>query len=127
MSVLNILKGYYAPAALAGNRGDKAHLRRELESCARLNGRLFGLLMGIEFLLFAMAIAAAAKDSMIGGTHFVGILAGLGITATGSLELMRRIAREWSQSRLLLALMGSVSEGELQKFIGDLLNKKPPA
>jgi hypothetical protein len=124
MSVITILKDYYAPAGLAGNRGDKARLRGELEACARLNARLYGLLLALEFFLFFLAIVAVWKDSISGGKHYVGLLAGLGITATGSLEMMRRIGREWSQSRLLLALMGSVSEGELQKFIGKLLDSK---
>jgi len=124
MSFLNILKSYYTPAALAGSRGDKARFRRELEACVSLNARLYFFLIALVLVLFVMAILAIAKDWVTGSVQYTTLLTGLGITATGSLEVMRRIGREWSQSRLLLALMGSVSEGDLQKFVAQLLDQK---
>jgi hypothetical protein len=124
MSVQNILQRNYTPGGLAGPRGDKLQLRAELQACVQLNSKLYAFLIGLVFLLFAAAVWAVGHDLLLGGTRYVGVLAGLGITATGSIELMRRIGREWSQARLLLALVGAVSEGEMQGIIGKLLDGK---
>ncbi len=120
MRLQDILRRNYRPAGLAG-AGDKEQLRTELEACARLNARLYLFLLLLVFMLFVGAVWAVAHDRISGGTHYSGVLAGLGITVTGSIEIMRRISREWSQARLLLALAGALPEGQMQAIIEKLL------
>jgi len=120
MALQDILRRNYVPAGFGG-RADKTRLHTELQACVQLNARLYIILLILVSLLFIVALWAVAHDWISGGTHYSGVLTGLGITATGSIEIMRRISKEWSQARLLLALAGELPEGQMQVIIGKLL------
>jgi hypothetical protein len=82
-------------------------------------------------VLFVFVVLVAALGMVAIALHIkntealtkLGAGTAMGITVGGSLELMRRIWKEWSQADLILILLDDASEAQVKRLIDKLIAK----
>jgi hypothetical protein len=82
-------------------------------------------------VLFVFVVLVAALGMVAIALHLekteeltkLGVGTAMGVTVGGSLELMRRIWKEWSQADLILILLDDASETQVKRMIDKLIAK----
>jgi hypothetical protein len=119
-----ILLQHYRPAGLMGAENVRVELQRDLKKHARLTAVLYALLVVVALTAFVFAVWSAA----LGCTTGVGRtkVAASGISVVAAMEFMRRTARQWSQTNLLITLVPRMTEAQVQVLIGKLVEGDQP-
>jgi hypothetical protein len=124
MTVDDILKKYERPATLLGSEPVKAAVLRDLNAQKRSCNRIYGILFAVISLITVISVAAVIVDLVSGQKTRIMLLSAAGIPIPFLLTSMRRLAEQWTQSTLLITLIGHSDERTIQSLINKLLNSK---
>lgn len=119
MNLRVIVQRYYRPATLQGS--DDQDLIGDLKRHANLQSRLYGIVLGAVITIFVLGVASPfiMQDSQQAKL----VSAALGASAIGTIEWMRRIAREWGRTDLLITLMRSADPSQKQEILKRLMDE----
>jgi hypothetical protein len=121
VTLQNILKKHTRSRLLLDKEPVKGQLLEELRAHRKLNDILYAVYFGAVLIVLLAAIYALVSGVVTNSSVKIGILGGAGITVTGMLTLIRGAVREWSQSNLLVVLVGQSDETQIQKILDALI------
>jgi len=122
MSVRHILLQYYQPSGLLGTSDVRTELSKDLEKHKQFQGILYFVLLLAVLIVFGLSIWVTIV--WIKSPDDYGKLIGaLGVSVGAAMEMVRRISREWNRSAMLLILLKSAKEEQVQDLIGKLIDE----
>lgn len=121
MSIRDILRAHQVPADSQSATATKKALIAEIEAYQSRNRIIYLATLAGLILLLAFTAVLIIHDVMAGSNKLVLILGGSGVGMLGILEMMRRAAREWAQSALILGAARFATEERLQALIDIIL------
>lgn len=125
MQIETILRKHARPESLLAAEPVKKALLADLRAHKRLNSRIYAVLFGFECALGVLAIAALFTDLVHGTNARETILGAAGIGIPATLVAIQRVVREWSNSNLLITIIGHSDESAVQALIEKLLTVTP--
>jgi len=121
-----VLRTHYLPTGLAGSKSKpgRAALIEDLQRHYRLNVRFH--VLALVFLLGAVAGIAALvfRHMPLDNKELATMIGALAAFVAAAIEIVRRVTREWSQARLLVSVVKSMTEEQTMTLITKLLEPK---
>jgi heme/copper-type cytochrome/quinol oxidase subunit 4 len=122
MRLKAILSKYHVPVeAQSSKAGARKILIAEIEKYQNKNKLIYTTTLVLLIALLVVAIVLVVQDVRSGANKLAAILGASGIGIAGLLEMMRRAAREWAQSSLVLGVARVSDEQRLQALIDAIL------
>ncbi len=121
MKLEAMLQRHYQPTGLAGARPGRAALLKDLQSHYRVNVRLHLFVLALLVLALAAAASFVAWHAPLENKDLAAVIAALGAFFGAAIELVRRVTREWSQARLLVSVVRTLSDEQATALVAKLL------
>jgi hypothetical protein len=122
MRLQAILQKHARSRVLFDQEPVKDRLLEDLKQHKKLNNSLYIVYFSAVCVVCAAAVAGLLSDLFSGTRAREAILAGAGVALPVALQLLRSTVREWSQTNLLITLVGYSDETQVQALIEKLLS-----
>jgi hypothetical protein len=128
VTIETILQAHYLPTGLAGKRSGhgsgRAALIEDLQRHYRLNVR-FHLLALFALLAVIAGIAVFAYQHVrLDNRDLATVIGALAASSAAAIEILRRVTREWSQARLLVSVVKTMTEEQTTTLVTKMLEPK---
>jgi hypothetical protein len=118
-----ILRRYVGPAGALGSGDiDRTSLQESLKNLMGQTQRMLWLAVLMATVIFIVEIIIAFLNAGSPGI-VAGVAGAMGLTAAGSIEVVRRIAHDIAQINLVIILAGTLDSEALKPIVAALVNK----
>jgi cytochrome c biogenesis protein CcdA len=118
-NLVAVLTKHYRPLDRLGS-GEKTALMVDLESYRMKQTIVFVIIFVAVLVIFGIGVYALLQYMTQPGKLRM-VIAAMGISITGSIELMRRVAREWGRLDYLIMMLKHADPKDAQKLIAESL------